>query len=63
MEIITVQTDGRCKQCGLELPKGIEAILDGGFIFCFKDGDTGEDATCHQEYLEAESGFNNEKLL
>ena len=63
MEVITVQTDGRCKQCSIELPKGIEAVLDGGFIFCFKDSDTGEDATCHEEYIEAESEVFNHKLL
>ena len=63
MAIITVQVDGKCKQCSLELPKGIEAVLDNGLIFCFKDGDTGEDAMCHQEYIEAESEVFNHKLL
>ena len=62
VDIIIVQEDGHCKMCSRELSKGSEAVLDDGFIFCFK-GDDGEDATCHKEFIEAESGFNNEKLL
>lgn len=62
MDIITVQESGHCKWCSRDLPKGSEAVLDDGFIFCFKDSD-GEDATCHEEYIEAESETFNHKLL
>ena len=54
VDIITIQEDGHCKMCGRELVKGMEVTLDDGFIFCFKD-EEGEDSTCHQEYIEAES--------
>ena len=49
MDIITIQEDGHCKMCSKELPKGSEVILDDGQIFCFHD-----QATCHEEYLDAE---------
>ena len=62
MDIITIIDEGHCKWCQMDLPKGIEAVLDDGFIFCLNNEDENR-ATCHDKYLEAESGFNNEKLL